>query len=319
MKYKVFVDGQEGTTGLEINSRLQNRPDIEILKINPEKRKDIDERKRLLNEADIVFLCLPDDAARESVSLVTNPATKIIDSSTAHRTVEDWTYGLPELSPAHRKNVAESVRVSNPGCFATGFISLMYPLISNGIVTPDYPATCHAVTGYSGGGKSRIADYESKAAAAENKSKLNSPCFYALGLKHKHLPEMKKHSGLMNPPLFTPIIGGFYRGMTVAVPLVPDHMAKKISASELYSFFAGHYKDANFIKVLPFGAEESFQFNFLDAEGCNNTNNLEIMIFGHETQILAVARLDNLGKGASGAAVQNMNIMLGVDETTGLV
>lgn len=311
MKFKIFVDGQEGTTGLEINERLQKRDDIEILKINPEKRKDIDERSKYINQSDIVFLCLPDEAAKESVSLISNPSTRVIDASTAHRTAGGWVYGIPELSKEHRENIKNARRLSNPGCFATGFNMLMYPLIKKNIVPADYPVTCHSVTGYSGGGKRLIEIFESN----ENKEKLNSPCFYALSLHHKHLPEMKKHSGLLNEPLFTPIIGKYYRGMTVAVPL----QNIKSTAVEINAFYKNHYQGQNFVKVMPMNIQDEFEWGYMNAESCNFTNNIEILVFGDDKQILVAARLDNLGKGASGAAVQNMNIMLGLDETCGLI
>jgi len=314
-KHTVFVDGQEGTTGLEINERLLKRDDVEILKIDGAKRKDIDERSKYINQAEIVFLCLPDDAAKESASLIANPSTRVIDASTAHRTDGGWAYGIPELSAEHRANIASSKRVSNPGCYATGFNMLMYPLVKEGFVPADYPVSCHAVTGYSGGGKRLIATFES----AENRQKLASPCFYALALRHKHLPEMQKHSGLAHPPLFTPIIGNYFRGMTVAVPLHTALMRKKAAAAEIARFYADYYRDQPFVKTLPFNVQEQFEWGYLNAEACSHTNNIEIMVFGDEKQILAVSRLDNLGKGASGAAIQNMNIMLGLDETYSLI
>ena len=314
-KFKIFVDGQEGTTGLEINERLQNRNDVEILKISQDKRKDIDERKKYINQADIVFLCLPDDAAKESVSLIENPSTRVIDASTAHRVADGWVYGIPELSDNHRKNIENAKRLSNPGCFPTGFNILMYPLVSENIVPKDYPATCHSITGYSGGGRRLIETFESD----ENKEKLNSPSFYALGLRHKHLPEMQKHSGLFNPPIFTPIISKYYRGMTVAIPIYVDKLNIKKTAEEISLFYKNYYHGQNFVKVKDFNIQNELEWGYLNAEGCNYTNNLEIFVFGDDRQILVAARLDNLGKGASGAAVQNMNIMLGLDETTGLI
>ncbi|MCL2773494.1 MAG: N-acetyl-gamma-glutamyl-phosphate reductase [Oscillospiraceae bacterium] len=313
-KFKIFVDGQEGTTGLEINERLRNRDDVEILRINSKELSvlwDVNERRKYINQADIVFLCLPDAAAKESVSLIENPSTRVIDASTAHRVADGWIYGIPELSPEHRKNIADAKRLANPGCFATGFIMLMYPLVKEGIVPEDYPATCHAVTGYSGGGEALIKRYESD----KNKEKLNSPCFYSLGLHHKHLPEMQKHSGLSNPPLFTPIIGNYYKGMTVAVPL-PNI---KLPAAEINSFYKNYYQGQRFVKVMPMNVQDELEWGFMNAESCNNTNNIEILIFGDDKQVLVAARLDNLGKGASGAAIQNMNIMLGLDETIGLI
>lgn len=315
MTYKIFVDGQEGTTGLQINERLQNRSDLILLKIDPEKRKDPEERKRLLNEADIVFLCLPDDAAKESVSLVENDRTRIIDASTAHRTNDAWAYGMPELSPLHREKIRSSKRVSVPGCYATGFNILMYPLIKEGLVPKDYPVTCNAVSGYSGGGKKLIAQYEAEDSADES---MKSPRFYAMGLKHKHIPEMHKVSGLIQPPLFTPVVGPYYKGMTVAIPLYSSLLPGKNSASYICEFLSNYYNGQHFIKVFPFGTEGNLLNGFLNATGCNDTNMLEIFIAGNDDHILLTARLDNLGKGASGAAVQCMNIMLGLDETIGL-
>ncbi|MDR0495958.1 MAG: N-acetyl-gamma-glutamyl-phosphate reductase [Treponema sp.] len=311
-RFTVFVDGQEGTTGLEIRERLLKRDDIEVLAISGEKRKDVKERGKLLNQADVVFLCLPDDAARESVSLITNTATRVLDGSTAHRTAEGWDYGIPELSLNHRRAVACSKRVSVPGCYATGFNMLMYPLIAEGFVPADYPASCHAVTGYSGGGRKLIETFESDA----NRHKLNSPCFYSLPLRHKHLPEMRKHSGLLYPPLFTPVVSGYYRGMIVAIPLHTELLSKKADASCLSEFYHDYYQGQHFVKVLPFNIQDEFEWGYMNAESCNNTNNIEILVFGDDRHILLVSRLDNLGKGASGAAVQNMNIMLGLEETS---
>ncbi|MFZ5596796.1 MAG: N-acetyl-gamma-glutamyl-phosphate reductase [Bacillota bacterium] len=315
MKYKVFVDGREGTTGLKINERLSGRTDIEVLDIDPEKRKDPGERRIYINEADVVFLCLPDAAARESVSLVSNDRTRIIDASTAHRTDPAWTYGLPELNRGQRSLIRESRRVAVPGCHATGFTLGLHPLIREGVVSPDYPVTCQSVTGYSGGGKKLISRYEG---AGPNKEKLKSPRFYALGLNHKHLPEMQKVNGLEYPPLFTPIVGEFYQGMAVAVPLLKRLLNKKITAGEVHGLMEEYYAGERFVSVMPFEAESNLDGGFFDATGCNNSNKAEIFVFGHSDQILIVTRLDNLGKGASGAAVQNMNIMIGADEGMGL-
>ena len=306
MKHKIYVDGQEGTTGLEIFKRLEARDDVEILKIPLDKRKDTDERKKYLNMADIVFLCLPDAASREAVTLIDNPNVRVIDASTAHRTDDNWAYGIPELGDDYKEKITTSKRVSNPGCFASGFNMLIHPLIKNGIIPNDYPVTCHSVTGYSGGGRKLIEYYES----GEHKDVVNSPCFYALDLTHKHLPEMHKHSGLKNPPLFTPIVCNFYRGMTVAVPFHID-----IPAKEIHEVYANYYSGQRFIKVMPLGYHKELEWGYLNAESCNETNNMEILVFGNETQVLTVARFDNLGKGASGAAIQNLNIMLGLDES----
>ena len=315
MSYKVFVDGQEGTTGLQINERLAGRKDIEVLSIDPEMRKDINERKKLINEADIVFLCLPDDAAKESVALAEGSKARIIDASTAHRTNPSWAYGFPELSKEHREKIKTAARVSVPGCYATGFNTLLYPLVKEQIVPADYPVTCHAVSGYSGGGKKRIAEYASADPADES---IRSPRFYALSLKHKHIPEMQKISGLSQPPLFSPIIGPYYKGMTVAVPLYARFLQGMNSAGAVSGFLSEYYKDQRFIKVYPYGSEGGIVDGFLSATGCNDTNTLEIYVAGNEEHIMLTARLDNLGKGASGAAVQCMNIMLGIDESTGL-
>lgn len=315
MRFRVFVDGQEGTTGLKINERLSGRSDIELLRIDPERRKDPEARRMLLNEADIAFLCLPDSAARESVSLVTNDKTRVIDASTAHRTDPGWTYGLPELSRGQRERIRESRRVAVPGCHATGFNLAVYPLVREGIVPPDYPVTCHSVTGYSGGGKKLIDRYEG---SGPDKKNLQSPRHYALGLNHKHLPEMQKISGLSCPPLFTPIVGDFFQGMAVAVPLLKRLLNREITAGGIQEFLASYYASERFVRVMPYDSDSCLDSGFFDATGCNNSNKAEIFVFGNSDQILVITRLDNLGKGASGAAVQNMNIMLGVDEGTGL-
>ena len=318
-KYKIYIDGQEGTTGLEINQRFQKRNDIEILKIDFDKRKDIDERKKYLNQADIVFLCLPDDAARESVSLIENPETRVIDASTAHRIADDWVYGLPELSAEQKNNIKTAKRLSNPGCFPTGFNLLIYPLIKAKIISADLLITCNSVTGYSGGGKALIERYEDP----NNKESLIAPNLYSLTLNHKHLPEMKKHSGLNNAPLFSPAVCGFFRGMTVCVPLFVKQLNKNIKPDEIRNYLTEYYAEQNFVKVMEKGFEDrekpNYYYRGINPTACNGTNNLEIFVVGNEEQVLLAARFDNLGKGASGAAVQNMNIMLGLDETTGLM
>lgn len=314
MKYTVFVDGQEGTTGLQINERLAGHAGIEVIKISLEDRKNIEKRKELLNQADVAFLCLPDTAAKESVSLVSNNRTRIIDASTAHRINPAWAYGLPELNPANRARIKSSNRVAVPGCYATCFVALMHPLISKGIVQNDYPVSCHAVSGYSGGGKKLIGVYE----AAEKDADLESPRFYALGLTHKHLPEMTVISGLKEKPLFTPIVSNYYKGMSLAVPLYSKLLPKKLSAEDFHEALSEHYNGERFVKVMPFNSESNLDKGFFGATKCNGTNMLELYVFGDSEQIVLMARLDNLGKGSSGAAVQNMNIMLGFDEGTGL-
>ena len=315
MRYKIFVDGQEGTTGLKINERLENHNNIDILRIDPEKRKDPAERKKLLNEADVAFLCLPDAASKESVSMVENPDTRIIDASTAHRTNAEWAYGFPELSKSHRRAVENSKRVAVPGCHASGFNLIMYPLVMEGIVPADYPVTCHSISGYSGAGRKFIELYESP---ERNDKELKSPRIYALGLAHKHLPEMKKVCGLEYNPLFSPIIGDYYQGMSVAIPLTTRLLPKKYSARELHKFMTEYYKGQYFVSVPAFDPDNFPGNGYLNAMDCNGTNRIELHIFGNEEQILMVSRFDNLGKGASGAAVQCMNIMLGLDEAMAL-
>lgn len=312
MKYKIFVDGSEGTTGLMINERLACRNDLDIIKIESSKRKDLDERKKCINNADIVFLCLPDSAAIEAVSLISNPLTKVIDASTAHRTDNHWAYGLPELSVVHRLKIQNSARVAVPGCYATGFISIMYPLVLNGIVPKDYPATTHAISGYSGGGKKLIEQYEALEKTFE------SPQLYGLGLTHKHIPEMTIISGLSCAPIFSPIVSSYYKGMSVCVPLHTRLLPGSPTKETIHEFLSGYYNEEKYIKVMPLGVEKNFSNSFIGATGVNNTNYLEIYVVGNEEQIMLVSVLDNLGKGSSGAAIQNMNIMLGLDEGLGL-
>ena len=317
MAFKVFVDGQEGTTGLKIRDHLSTRKDIKLVEIEPEKRKDTSRRRELLNEADIVFLCLPDAAAKESVAMVSNPKTKIIDASTAHRTNPDWVYGIPELSKEQRERIVNSKRVSVPGCHATGFIMPLFPLVAKGIVPKDYPVTCQSLTGYSGGGKKLIGAYEDVDAAT--KERLRGPRPYALGLTHKHLPEMQKHAGLDIPPIFMPVVGNFYQGMLVSVPLFRKMLRGQPGAKEVHDELEAHYAGQKFVRVMPLSGEGHLSDGFLDPSACNGTNRIEIFVFGNAEQILLISRFDNLGKGASGAAVQNMNLMLGVKEDEGLI
>lgn len=313
MKYKVFVDGQEGTTGLKIHEYLQDRDDIEVLSIESENRKNIDARRTILNEADIVFLCLPDIAAKESVSLISNKKTRIIDASTAHRTDTKWTYGLPELNKNQREVIRNSHRVAVPGCHATGFIVSLYPLVNQDIVPTEYPITCYSVSGYSGGGKKLINLYEDN-----HFSNMNSPKPYRLDLKHKHLPEMQKITGLAYEPAFTPMISNYYKGMSVAIPLLPRLLNKKYTVSDIHKILSEYYAFEDFINVVPIDNENYLVDGYLDIEACNDTNRIDIFVSGNENEILLTARLDNLGKGASGAAIQNMNLMLGLEEKIGL-
>ncbi|MBN1691919.1 MAG: N-acetyl-gamma-glutamyl-phosphate reductase [Dehalococcoidales bacterium] len=314
MKKKVFVDGQHGTTGLKIHERLNGRDDIEVLRIPDANRKDPAARKEYLNGADIVFLCLPDDAARESVSLITNSSVCVIDGSTAHRTAAWWVYGLPELKKDQRALIKQSKRITVPGCHAAGFVLMLYPLVAQGIVAPDYPVTCHAVAGYSGGGKALIANY-----TGENvPDAVKNPRSYSLALNHKHLPEMTKIVGLARPPVFAPTVVDVYAGEIVSIPLVPDRLEKRLSAKEIRELLAAYYAGEHFVKVMPYPADDFLKNGFLTFTDCNGTNNLEIFVFGNEDRVLVSARYDNLGKGASGTAVQDMNIILGLDEATGL-
>lgn len=312
---KVFIDGQEGTTGLKIYERFSGRTDIELIQIDEDKRKDSQERKKLINSSDFTFLCLPDSAAIEAVSLVENPNVRIIDASTAHRTDPDWAYGFPELSAAHREKIKGSKRVAVPGCYAGGFISLVYPLAANGFIAPDYPLTCYAVSGYSGAGKKAIAVYESE----DKPYEFNSPRQYALTQQHKHLPEMQKICGLAEKPIFIPLVCDYYSGMTVTVPLFPKLMRKRYTPDEIVNMLKEHYKNQPMIKVYDFMGGEALADGFLPANSLSGRNYLEIFVYGNEDRIVLSSRLDNLGKGASGAAVQCLNIMMGKDETTGLL
>ena len=314
MKKTVFVDGQHGTTGLKIRERLDRRNDIEVLEITEDKRKDPEVKRKLLNEADIVFLCLPDDAARESVSLIKNDKVCVIDGSTAHRVTEGWAYGLPELKKGQRDLIRKSKRIAVPGCHATGFVLMLYPLVAQGIVAPDYPVTSHTVAGYSGGGKAMIADYHDPKAP----DFIKNPRPYSLALNHKHIPEMQKIVGLVRPPIFAPTVVNVYAGEIISIPLVPAYLKKKMEAAEIREALAEYYAGEKFVKVMPFPADSYLKNGFLTFTDCNGTNNLEIFVFGSKDRILVSARFDNLGKGASGAAVQDMNIVLGVEESTGL-
>ena len=314
MKTKIFIDGKEGTTGLQIFERFEKRDDLDILLIDDDKRKDAGERAKLINESDITFLCLPDAAAKEAVSLVTNDKVRIIDASTAHRTDPAWNYGFPELSKAHREAIANSKRVANPGCYASGFISLVYPLVQAGVLGDEYPLTAHAVSGYSGGGKKMIAAIE----GADKTKEMCSPRQYALTQAHKHLPEMQAVCGLKYKPMFNPIVDDYYAGMVVSVPLVTRALAKKVTPADVHEILSAHYEGQRFVKVMELGGKETLPDGFLAANTLEGTNNMQLFVFGNDEQILICSRLDNLGKGASGAAVQNMNIMLGIDEGTGL-
>ena len=308
---KVFIDGSAGTTGLKIFERFQNRSDLELLTIPEADRKNLDARIAKVCEADISFLCLPDAASREICEQLPQ-MVRLLDTSTVHRTLPDWVYGLPELSKERRAAVAAANRVAVPGCHATGFITLAAPLVSMGIAAPDYPFTAHSVTGYSGGGKSMIAAYE----AEDRPGTYDSPRQYALGQKHKHLPEMQKIAGLAYPPVFNPIVADYFSGMVVTVPLHMRLLQKPMTPEDVTKAFADYYGGQRFIHVMPYG--QLPEDGTMDANSLAGTNDLEIYIVGTAEQIVLISRFDNLGKGASGAAVQCMNLMLGLPEDTGL-
>ena len=309
-KPKVYIDGKEGTTGLQIYDRLAAREDIQLLLIDEDKRKDAAERKKFLNAADLVFLCLPDAAAVEAVSLIDNDHTRVIDCSTAHRTNPDWVYGFPELKKEQREAISAAKRVANPGCHATGFLACVAPLRQVGAIQPDYPLTCWSLTGYSGGGKKMIAEYEDPG----RDPLLAGPAPYSLGMKHKHLPEMQKIAGLDYPPAFLPVLGDVYKGMCTTVMLHNTHLGKHLEAEEVYDLLAFHYSGGLVVKTAPFGEAPARLYTSQMA----GTDGLLLTATGHQDQTLITAQFDNLGKGASGAAVQNMNLMLGFEETKGL-
>ena len=311
---KIFIDGKEGTTGLKIYERFANRSDIEILQIDDEKRKDPVEKAKMINASDYTFLCLPDAASIESVALCTNPETRIIDASTAHRTNPEWAYGFPELDKSFREKIVSSNRVAVPGCYASGSNAILYPLVKSGILPKDYPVVIHAVSGYSGAGKKAIAQYEAEGRNPE----LDSPRLYALTQAHKHLPEIKKISGLDFEPVFNPYVCDYFQGMTVTVGLHSRLLSKKVTAKDVWQMFVDHYEGTNFVKVAGFMGEGTLPEQFIPANTLANTNDIQVFVYGNDDRIMVTTRFDNLGKGASGAAVQCLNVMMGIDETTGL-
>lgn len=314
MKHKIFIDGNEGTTGLKIHQRLTSREDIQLIPITPHLRKDPAERQKRIRQSDITFLCLPDDAARESALMAENTNTRIIDASTAHRTLEGWSYGFPELSLEHRHAIRTGKRISVPGCHATGVISLVYPLIRENILPRDYPITITSISGYSGAGKKMIAEYERE----DREFQYHAPRLYALGQQHKHLKEIQKITGLSKPPLFTPVIANYFQGMVVSLPIYSALLNSKASPAALRKFFAEYYEREAFIRVMPV-YEEGVSDPFLCANACAGWDGLNIHITGSEDRMVLAAQFDNLGKGASGAAIQCMNLLLGCEESKGLV
>ena len=309
LKPKVYIDGKEGTTGLQIYDRLAKREDLTLLLINEDKRKDPAERKKLMDASDIVFLCLPDAAAIEAVELVENPNTAIIDASTAHRTAPGWVYGFPELKAGQRQAIATAKRVANPGCHATGFISIVAPLVQAGLLSADADLCCFSLTGYSGGGKKMIAQYE----AAEKAESLYSPGLYGLTQAHKHLPEMQVRCGLSCPPVFSPIVDDYYKGMATTVPLHLSQLRGVSSLHDVWKALSDYYAGQKLVRVAPEGADGK-----LYGAGKAGDDDLTLTVAGNDGQLTVTALFDNLGKGASGAAVQNMNLMLGFEETEGL-
>lgn len=309
----VFIDGEAGTTGLQIRERLEHRADLTLVSIEADKRKDSDERRRLLNSADAVILCLPDEAAKEAVAMIENPDVRVIDASTAHRVAHDWAYGFPEKHKMQREKIRGARFVSNPGCYPTGFIGLVRPLILAELLPRDWPLSVNAVSGYSGGGKAMIAEFENEADPTYTPVPFR---IYAMTQKHKHVPEMQVHAGLERAPIFQPSVGRYYKGMIVEVPLPLSALPGKPKLTDVQDALASAYAGERFVSVA--SLEEAAALKTLAPEGLNDTNQMKLFVFGHDDEARLVALLDNLGKGASGAAVQNLNIMLGLEESAGL-
>ena len=313
----VFIDGQAGTTGLQIRERLAAREDVTLIEIPQSSRKDPEVRRRFLNEADVVILCLPDDAAREAIRLISSNHVRVLDASTAHRVADGWVYGLPELDADQRDRIRGAARVSNPGCYPTGFVLLTRPLVDAGIVSGDARLSCHAVSGYSGGGRRLIERYEAR--GAENPESLWHVRPYGLDLAHKHLPEMASYSGIDRAPVFSPMVGQFAQGMLTMIPLHTDTLGEGANVETVHACLEARYRDEPCVAVLALGDDDALDAGFLDPLAANDTNRIDLFVYGNDDRVMLVARLDNLGKGASGAAVQNLNIMTGAEELSGLV
>ena len=312
MSYKVFIDGQEGTTGLMIHDRLQGRPEIEMLRIDTELRKDPEAKRSLYERADATVFCLPDQASREAFELAKQTHVRVIDASTAFRTAPGWVYGLPELCSGQRDDVRNAAYIANCGCYAAGFILSLRPLVNAGVVAEDHTVTCSAISGYSGGGKKLIQAFESDPGV------IVPPKPYALGLRHKHLPEMKYYTALQQPPLFMPVVGHFYQGMLVSIPLFTGTLKKNVNKKDVQQIWQDYYAQEPFIRVMPVDDDAVLENGFLSPLECNNTNRAELFVFGNDDQLVLTTRLDNLGKGASGTVVQCLNLMFGLEETAGL-
>ena len=314
--YRVFIDGQAGTTGLQIHERILARPDIELLEIDPAERKNSSVKQAIIDAADVVILCLPDEAALETVAKNSRNRIRFIDASTAHRTNPDWVYGFPELTGNQRQQIASATLVANPGCYATGFLAAVRPLVDNNLLNQKSLLTVSAISGYSGGGTKLIERYEARSAMHPEQLWHARP--YALGLKHKHIPEMQVLASLANEPIFLPVVGHFHQGMLVSFPIHQEQFTRQTSPEAVHALLSERYVNEPCINIMPLNADDVLDQGFLDPEGTNGTNRIDLLVYGHQKQMVLIARLDNLGKGAAGAAIQNLNLMLQANELEGL-